>query len=152
MRSKDYMVLPHFPATTLAVLILDGVLDRFPLLRGACIEYGAAWVPSWIDRLDRTYSFFRKTEEELARLGRKPSEYVAEQIKFTPDSSERVASLTDELGPGLLMFSTDFPHFEGGEDPIGAFEEGLNGIPEEAKTQFYKTNFAQLVGLDKFTV
>ncbi|TMM39810.1 MAG: hydrolase [Actinobacteria bacterium] len=146
MRSKDYMALPELPAKILTALILDGVLDRFPSLRGGCIEYGAAWVPAWLDRLDRTHKYFSSTESSLADLREKPSRYVREQLKFTPDSSEQVALLMEQLGDELLMFSTDFPHPEGGKDPIGSFELALATVSEERKDLFYRKNFAQLMG------
>ena len=71
---------------------------------------------------------------------------MREQLKFTPDSSEQVALLMDQLGDELLMFSTDFPHPEGGKDPIGSFELALATVSEERKDLFYRKNFAQLMG------
>jgi predicted TIM-barrel fold metal-dependent hydrolase len=146
MRSKDYMALPELPAKILTALVLDGVFDRFPSLRGGCIEYGSAWVPAWLDRLDRTHRFFADTESSLASLRRKPSEYVRDQVKFTPDSTEQVASLVEQLGDQLLMFSTDFPHPEGGKDPIGSFERAVASLSDERQECFYWRNFAQLMG------
>ncbi len=46
-RSVDYMGIPGPPAQTLATMIFDGVLERFPDLRIGVIEQGAIWVPSW---------------------------------------------------------------------------------------------------------
>jgi predicted TIM-barrel fold metal-dependent hydrolase len=146
MRSKDYMALPELPANILTALILDGVLDRFPSLRGACIEYGAAWVPAWLDRLDRTHRFFKGTESVLAELRRQPSQYVRERLMFAPDSTEQLPGLVEQLGVELLMFSTDFPHPEGGTDPIGAFVSALSHLSEEQKELFYRKNFARLIG------
>ena len=45
-RSVDYMGIPGPPMQTLATLIFDGVLDRFPELRIGVIEQGAIWLPS----------------------------------------------------------------------------------------------------------
>jgi predicted TIM-barrel fold metal-dependent hydrolase len=52
IRSKDYLAIYHSPALFLGTLILDGLFDRFPNLRGGCIEQGAGWVVSWMHHLD----------------------------------------------------------------------------------------------------
>src|SRR5205823_6504331 len=44
IRSKDYLAIYHSPALFLGALILDGLFDRHPRLRGGCIEQGAGWV------------------------------------------------------------------------------------------------------------
>src|SRR3989442_3558732 len=76
VRSKDYLAIHHSPELFLGVLILDGLFDRFPDLRGGCIEQGASWVPSWIRHLDQAHRAFRRTEEPLRNLQAKPSDYV----------------------------------------------------------------------------
>jgi hypothetical protein len=43
------------------------------------------------------------------------------------------------------MFSSDYPHPEGTDDPIGRFERTLQGIPEESKEKFYCENFQSMV-------
>ena len=60
IRSKDYMVLHHGPETFIAVMVLDGVLEKFPRLRGGCIEQGALWVPALLRRLDIAQSTFAR--------------------------------------------------------------------------------------------
>ena len=52
IRSKDYMVMHHPPETFLACMVLDGIFDEFPGLRGGCIEQGALWVIPLLQRLD----------------------------------------------------------------------------------------------------
>ena len=49
----------------LGALILDGLFDRFPELRGGVIEEGASWVVSWLHQLDFAQRAFRRTEEPL---------------------------------------------------------------------------------------
>src|SRR6202011_606190 len=90
VRSKDYLGIPHSPEVFLGVLVLDGLFDRFPNLRGGCIEQGAAWVVSWLHQLDHAQKSFRRTEEPLQRLQGKPSDYVRRHLKFTPYPGEDV--------------------------------------------------------------
>src|SRR5688500_13820956 len=48
IRSKDFLAIHHSPELFLGAMIYDGIFDRFPKLRGGCIEQGAAWVVSWM--------------------------------------------------------------------------------------------------------
>jgi hypothetical protein len=44
------------------------------------------------------------------------------------------------------MFSTDFPHPEGGKDPQAKFEDAMDGVSDEVKHRFYYRNMADLLG------
>ena len=145
VRSKDYLAIHHSPELFLGVLILDGLFDRFPNLRGGCIEQGAGWVVSWLNHLDYGQRAFRRTEEPLRRLEAKPSEYVRRHLKFTPYAGEQVGWMIENAGPELFMFSTDYPHPEGGRDPLAKFEETLAGVSEADKERFYAGNMAELL-------
>ena len=114
IRSKDYLAIHHSPEIFLGTLVLDGVFDRFPTLRGGCIEQGAGWVVSWLRHLDHAQRAFRRTEQPLQRLADQPSEYVRRHLKFTPFPGEPVGWMIEQAGPELFMFSTDYPHPEGG--------------------------------------
>ncbi|MFZ0658883.1 MAG: amidohydrolase family protein, partial [Candidatus Binataceae bacterium] len=52
LRTKDVAVLQQGPETFLSMMLIDGVFERFPKLRGACVELGAGWVPALLVRLD----------------------------------------------------------------------------------------------------
>lgn len=146
VRSKDFLGMPHDAETFLGVLILDGVFDRFPSLRGGVIELGAGWVVSWLNHLDFAVTSFGRTEEPLRRLTRKPSEYVREHLTFTPFPGEDVGWMIRAAGPELFMFSSDYPHPEGTRDPLGKFEAKLDGISEADRHAFYAGNFSRLLG------
>ena len=146
IRSKDYLAIYHSPALFLGALILDGLFERFPTLRGGCIEQGAGWVVSWMHHLDYAQRAFRRTEEPLRQLPATPSEYVRRHLKFTPFPGEPVGWMIEQAGPELFMFSTDYPHPEGGKDPLAKFEETLDGVDEPALARFYRSNMAELLG------
>lgn len=146
IRSKDYLAIHHSPEVFLGALILDGIFDRFPGLRGASIEQGAGWVVSWMRHLDDAQRAFRRTEEPLRRLELRPSEYVHRHLKFTPFCGEPVGWMIEQAGPDLFMFSTDYPHPEGGRDPLGKFEAALTTVGESDKDRFYAGNMAELLG------
>jgi predicted TIM-barrel fold metal-dependent hydrolase len=146
IRSKDYLAIYQSPALFLGALILDGVFDRFPGLRGGCIEQGAGWVVSWMRHLDYAQRAFRRTEEPLQRLAHQPSEYVNRHLKFTPFPGEPVGWMIEQGGAELFMFSTDYPHPEGGRDPLAKFEEAMEGVSPADQERFYRANMAELLG------
>jgi len=45
------------------------------------------------------------------------------------------------------MFSSDYPHPEGTDDPIGRFERTFKDISEEAKAKFYSENFQAMMAV-----
>jgi predicted TIM-barrel fold metal-dependent hydrolase len=145
-RSVDYMAIPTAPMQTLATMIFDGVLDRFPELRFGVIEQGASWVPSWMRFMDSAFEAFHRREERLQRLELRPSEYVRRQIRATPYPAEDVGWIVRNSGPEVCLFSSDYPHVEGGRNPIKRFEEGLGDVSEDARQRFYHDNFVDLMG------
>jgi hypothetical protein len=54
-------------------MVLDGVFERFPRLRGGCIELGAMWVVPLLPRLDLAQDMFKRTEPDLAALPERAS-------------------------------------------------------------------------------
>ena len=146
VRSKDYLGIPNSPSFFLGVLVLDGLFDRFPKLRGGCIEQGAVWVVSWLRHLDGALRYFGRTEEPLRRLTMKPSEYVSKHLKFTPYPGEPVGWMIEQAGGELFLFSSDYPHPEGSTDPVGKFEATLDGVSDADRERFYAGNFVEMVG------
>ena len=54
-----------------------------------------------------------------------------------------------ESDPRLYLFSSDYPHAEGGRDPLGRFERSWAGTPagSEAVTGFFAGNAATWLGV-----
>jgi uncharacterized protein len=145
-RSVDYMGIPGPPAQTLATMIFDGVLERFPELRIGVIEQGAIWVPSWLRQMESAMDAFGRHEERLQALSLRPSDYVRRQVRFTPYPTEDVGWIIAQAGPEVCLFSSDYPHVEGGRRPIERFEASLAGTDELARQAFYHDNFVDLMG------
>jgi predicted TIM-barrel fold metal-dependent hydrolase len=146
--SVSYMAIPYAPMQALATMILDGVLDRFEDLRIGVIELGASWVPGWMRSMDSAAGAFRRNEERLQRLSLAPSEYVRRQVRVTPYPHEPAGWIARSSGPEVTMFSSDYPHVEGGRNPMKRFEAALDEVdatPEE-RDGFFRDNFTDLVG------
>jgi predicted TIM-barrel fold metal-dependent hydrolase len=145
-RSVDYMAIPFNPMQTMATLIFDGVPDRFPDLRFGIIEQGASWLPGWMRYLDSAWGAFRKNEERLQRLSAPPSEIVRRQVRVTPYPHEDTGWIIRNAGPETCLFSSDYPHVEGGRHPLRRFAELLEGCSDEELERFYAANMADLMG------
>ncbi len=145
-RSVDYMAIPTPVTQTLATLIIDGALERFPRLKWGVIEQGASWLPSFMRYLDSAYEAFARHEERLQTLSLRPSEYVRRQIRVTPYPTEDAGWIMREAGSETLLFSSDFPHVEGGRNPIKRFEASLAACSEADRDRFYAGNMRDLMG------
>jgi uncharacterized protein len=144
--SVSYMMIPHSVMLTLSAMIIDGVFDRFPRLKVGVIELGGSWAPGWMRYLDAGVEAFRRGEDRLKALKLKPSEYVRRQIRITPYPHEDAAWCLREGGSEVFMFSSDYPHVEGGRNPLKRFSDSLAGTPASIKDRFYRANFEDLMG------
>ena len=146
-RSISYMAIPSGPQQALSMLILDGVLDRFPKLKVGIIELGAIWLPSYLRQLEAAMEAFGRHEERLQKLSLKPSEYVTRQVRVTPYPTEPAGWIIEQSGPDICMFSSDYPHLEGGRNPYGRFQRTTQNLDEATLNKFYRTNFEDLMGI-----
>ena len=145
-RSVDYMAIPTPVTQTLATLIIDGVLEAFPQLKWGVIEQGATWLPGFMRYLDSAFEAFARHEERLQGLSLRPSEYVRRQIRATPYPTEDVGWILRNAGAETLLFSSDYPHVEGGRNPIKRFEASLEGVGAADRDRFYAGNMLDLMG------
>jgi uncharacterized protein len=107
------MVHPFHQMYAMADLSLGGVLERFPNLKVVFLEAGVTWMPSYIDRLDKSLaSFVPETGGDT--LARRPSEYLLSgNCWFSAEADERgLAAAVDALGENQVVIATDYPHFD----------------------------------------
>jgi predicted TIM-barrel fold metal-dependent hydrolase len=144
--STSYMTIPLSVWQTMSVLIIDGVLDRHRNLKFGAIELGASWVPSWMRFMDSGAAAFMRGEERLKNLSEKPSDIVRRQFRVTPYPHEPTGWIIENTGPEVCLFSSDFPHVEGGRNPLKRFGEALEDTSEDNRKRFYRDNFIDLMG------
>jgi predicted TIM-barrel fold metal-dependent hydrolase len=144
VRSKDIAVLHQGPETFISMMVIDGVFERFPRLRGASVELGAGWVPELLNRLDWVARHWGRADKRLGSFSRTPSRQLSEQMAFTPYVFEDVGSLIDRSSDDLYLFSTDYPHIEGGRNPIARFEASLGTRSTGVRDKFYAENFLRI--------
>ena len=145
-RSIDYLAIPGPLMQTLSTLIIDGIFDRFPNLMFGAIEQGASWLPGWLRNMDSAFGAFRKNEERLQQLSAPPSEIARRQLKVTPYPHEDTGWIIANAGVEMCLFSSDYPHVEGGRNPLARFDTSLGDLVETARQRFYFDNFVELMG------
>jgi uncharacterized protein len=145
VRGKDMIGLHHSAELFVGTLVLDGVLERHRGLRLGVIELGAGWVPAMLRRLDQIASIWGRSEPDLKALTRPPSQQLSEQAAFTPYPFEDVGAMIRDSNPDLYLFSSDYPHIEGGRDPLGRFTNSLRGFDDAVNEKFYAGNMRRLL-------
>jgi uncharacterized protein len=97
----------------MAAMLGSGVLDRHPRLRYAVLEAGHGWLPYWVSRVDEQAEYMPASYPPASK---KVSEYVRSGRYFQSIELHEGPGMTryvvDEIGPDVLMFSTDYPHGE----------------------------------------
>ena len=98
--------------------------------------------------MDSAHNAFYKNEERLQKMSLKPSEFVRRQVRVTPYPHEDTGWIIANSSDEVCLFSSDYPHVEGGRNPIKGFEASMDaaGIDEPRKQRFYCDNFVDLMG------
>ncbi|MEC7873599.1 MAG: amidohydrolase family protein [Actinomycetota bacterium] len=145
-RSVSYMAISAAPVQALSMLVFDGVLERFPELKLGVIELGAAWLPSFMRQLEAAFDAFERHEQRLQKLSLRPSDYVRRQVRVTPFPTEPTKWIIQNTGKEICMFSSDFPHVEGGRNPLRRFDTEVANLSGEVQDRFFRRNFEDLMG------
>ena len=147
IRAKDYMAIHQSPEQFLSAMVLDGVLEDHPDLRGGCIEQGAMWVVPWLRRLDHRAGHLLEDRADAEGP-------AAEGIRLRPSPAllhavppEPVGWMIEECGDDLFLFSSDYPHPEGTKDPIERFESNRADMTEAQWDRFLRADYEDMVGL-----
>jgi uncharacterized protein len=134
-----YIVVAHLAAEVyLTCLVMGGVFERFPRLRFGAIEFGAAWLGPLCERLDRHAELLDKVG---VRYPLRPSEYVTRNVRVTPQWAEPVDVLIERHGlRESYVFSTDYPHVEGGRHPVENFHATTARVSPDYTRAFFVDN------------
>lgn len=90
-------------------MIVNGVYERFPRLRVAYMEAGAAWLPSWLHRIESHVELAGWLE--TPECTKSPVEYFKRNCYITTECDEHlIYHVIEELGDDRILFETDFPH------------------------------------------
>jgi len=151
-RAMRSTVTPHEIEKSFSILILSGVLERFPRLKIVSAENNCGWLPYYLQRMDRGFARFGPSGTVTpwaTKLTLKPSEYFRRQMYCTfIDDSFGVAS-RHWIGVDNVMWSSDYPHtastWPHSRDII---ERDFKEVSEVEKRKIVRENVAQLYGFD----
>jgi len=82
----------------------------------------------------------------LQNLSLRPSEFVRCLVRVTPYPHEDTGWIISNTGPEICLFSPDYPHVEGGRNPLKRFHESLAGCTDAEIENFYCHNMEDLMG------
>lgn len=138
--------LHYAPENFVAAMVLGGVFERHPTLRFGVIELSASWVGPLAERLDMWVKemFAHRFADTLSMA---PSEYFARNIRVTPFFFEPIARYFDQYPhlADVFCYSTDYPHFEGGNESKRVFAEKLSGVSADLRDKFFYRNATLLL-------
>jgi predicted TIM-barrel fold metal-dependent hydrolase len=131
-----------------AAMVTGGVFDRHPGLYVLAAEHGASWIGPLAQMLDIWHDNNNSLHEKQyvngppgRKLPMRPSDYIRRNIRVTPFDFEPVGTYLDHYGlDTVYCFASDYPHIEGGSDPMGKFAAQLDRHGPAAFEKFFVTN------------
>ncbi len=123
-------------------MVLGGVFDRHPDLVLGCAEFTGHWVGPLAENMDRFYGRTPfPSSQSHTKLKLKPSEYVRRNLRVACFDFEPVGTYIDRYGfEDVFCYASDFPHHEGGKDPMGSFVRSLEGKSHEVLRKVFVDN------------
>jgi len=118
------MTVHRTPEEFLSSLALGGVFRRHPDLRVGVFECTSFWVGPWLERLDALELALNGVPSNGERI----SDVVRRSLRITPLYGEQFGQQlhTHELDE-VFVFGSDFPHPEGGVQPLQEVDRQLRG-------------------------
>ena len=65
---------------------------------------------------------------------------------MTPYPTEDAGWIIANAGAEVCLFSSDYPHVEGGRNPYGRFQRSTEALDEPTLDRFFRGNFEDLMG------
>ena len=151
-RAMRQTVTPHEIEKSFSILILSGVLERFPRLKIVSAENNCGWLPYYLQRMDRGFARFGPSGTVTpwpTKLTLKPSEYFRRQMYCTfIDDSFGVAS-RHWIGVDNVMWSSDYPHTASTwPHSRNIIERDFKDVSEAEQRKIVRENAAKLYGFD----
>ncbi|MGE0385249.1 MAG: amidohydrolase family protein [Gammaproteobacteria bacterium] len=138
--SPYFLLVAHIPAEVfLITMVMGRVFERFPRLRFGMFEFGTSWIGPTVARMDMWAAFLEKTSGR--RYEMKPSDFVRRNVRVAPFWHEKFAETVSKYGlQDVFCFMSDYPHHEGGRDPVGAMRRWTGEIGAGYDRAFFIDN------------
>jgi predicted TIM-barrel fold metal-dependent hydrolase len=133
-------------AEALGMLILTGVLERYPRLKVVFVEPGLGWVAWWLYIVDDMNT---RQQYDFPGLKELPSFYFRRNVSLTYiDEPDAIQLLRHRIGVENIMWSTDYPH------PVSSWpcsralvEEQFRGVPDDERDLIVAGNASRVWNL-----
>lgn len=135
-------------------IVGHGMLDRYPELKVAFLEFGAEWIFYMVSRMDHYLPLDRGAHMwgmSMPNAGDLPRASVREYVKsgrifLAAEADDRMLELLfDLIGEEQVLFSSDFPHGEGRENAaLEILERG--DLTEDQKKNLLYDNTVRFFG------
>ena len=128
----------------ISAMIFGGAFERFPTLAVGAIEVSAHWVGPMAENMRNVGSQFRRLTSHLSLT---PEEYIQRNVRVSGFLWEPIDAYFDRFPwlQDVLVYGSDYPHYEGGKDPSAQFAEKLARFGPEVIEKFFVTNAALLM-------
>jgi uncharacterized protein len=119
--TEDYAAQAVGFQSQLTSLICEGVFSKFPKLQVVLTESGFSWLAAHLWRLTK---YWRGLRMEIPWVDRSPTEIVRSNVRLTlqpidtPGTDELLRTIDHVGSDRLLLFSTDYPHWQFDGDAI----------------------------------
>ena len=130
----------------LGMLVLTGVLERFPHLKVVFVEPGLGWVAWWLYIVDDMNT---RQQYEFPELRELPSHYFRRNVSLTYiEEPDAIQLLRHRIGVENIMWSSDYPH------PVSSWprsrelvEAQFVGVPDDERDLIVCGNAARVWNL-----
>jgi predicted TIM-barrel fold metal-dependent hydrolase len=126
----------------LSAMIIDGVFERHPKLTVLMSELGIDWLLPAVTTID-TMASPGVSPLVLGEyhLPLTPREYVSRNVRISPLPAphQSPVPLLEAL-PDVVVFSSDYPHFEGSGDPVAHYDKTLASLDTDLRERFLHGN------------
>lgn len=131
------------PMLLLNAMVYGGTFERNPTLTVMVAELGVGWLPFFVNDIDDRISPTAQLFLGGWKHPLKPSEYLKRNVRATPlagGNDSPLDRIMMDLPEDMLVFSSDFPHFEGFADPRGHYAALFNKISPRQRDLFLGGN------------
>lgn len=139
------LLAPFYAHTSVAELILGGVLERFQKMKVLLMESDVGWVPWLLQRMDEKWETYGPDLDYSLPL--KPSDYFKRQCYMVMEpEDDLVNNVIARLGDKSILFSGDYPHHDSAWPYAVSNVLGRKDLSDETKGNILWNNSRDFFG------
>jgi predicted TIM-barrel fold metal-dependent hydrolase len=124
---------------TLANMVYHNFFARFPNIRLVSVENGSAWLPSFLDKMDKSRGLAKNGYWPCGQLKQRPSAIFKEHCFVVAYPEDPIQEIVGQIGTSkCILMGSDYPHPEGVANPRSFADEALRGVdPSDVRAIMY---------------